>query len=123
MDLSVSTDAKDPETWKTIIRQNDDNDFFAAARTREFNSLVNKGMLKLVPLSHADGYRFYNARIFDEVKHLGAPTAYAKSRLVVQAFNDKEHGLQTGAPPCNDPRKACCFRCLSVVVCVCVFIA
>lgn len=40
----------------------------------------------------------YNSRFFDEVKHVGAPSAYAKSRLVVQAFNDKDHGLLTDAP-------------------------
>lgn len=100
MDISLSglDVIENPAVWKAVVMQSEDHDFFAAARTNEFNGLVDKGVFALVPESEAVGNRVYNSRFVDEVKHVGTPSAYAKSRLVVQAFNDKEHGLLTNAP-------------------------
>ena len=40
----------------------------------------------------------YGTRFVDEIKNAGKPNAYEKSRLVVQAYGDKSHGLITYAP-------------------------
>ena len=55
-------------------------------------------MFVVVSKSQAEGKRIYGGRFVDQIKNAGKPTAYKKSRFVVQAFNDKKHGLMTYAP-------------------------
>ncbi len=42
--------------------------------------------------------RLYGTRFVDEIRNLGASDEYTRSRLVVQAFNDKKHELMTHSP-------------------------
>lgn len=88
----------DPSIWKAAIPQSTDNAFFAAARIKEFNGLLDRGVFTLALEHEAAGYRVYGCRFVYEVKQAGTPSAYAKSRMVVQAFNDNKHGVMTGAP-------------------------
>ncbi len=48
--------------------------------------------------SEAENHRIFGARFVDTIKNEGTPNAFEKSRLVIQAFNDKLHGLLTHAP-------------------------
>ena len=80
------------------LQQSPDNTRFAQSRTVVFNGLVERGVFTLVPASDSEGHRIYGARFCDQVKNEGKPTAYEKSRLVVQAYNDNNHGLLTHAP-------------------------
>ena len=51
-------------------------------------------MFVTVPLSTVpNGIRIFNSRFVDEVKNAGTSTAFEKSRLVVQAYNDAEKEL------------------------------
>ena len=51
-------------------------------------------MFATVPLSTVpNGIRIFNSRFVDEVKNAGTSTAFEKSRLVVQAYNDAEKEL------------------------------
>ena len=52
----------------------------------------------MVPASEAGNFRVYGSRFVDEIKNAGQPNAYEKSRLVIQAFGYKDHGLMTYAP-------------------------
>lgn len=70
---------------------------FTAARNTRFTGLVENGVFALVPASAASGHRIYSAHIVDHVKIPDTPFAFAKSRFVVQAFNDKGNGLPTNA--------------------------
>lgn len=88
----------DATSWKTIVQQSDDHATIASSRAKEFNSLVDRGVLVLVPESDAKGYRIFNSSFVDTVKNGGTPSALPKSRLVIMAFNNKNHGLLTGAP-------------------------
>lgn len=62
------------------------------------NGLLEKGVFEPVSKRAAEGRRIYESRFVDEVKNKGTPNAYEKSRLVVQAYNDRGHGLLTYSP-------------------------
>lgn len=40
----------------------------------------------------------FNARFFDEIRHVGTPQARCKIRLIAQAYKYNTHGLLTYAP-------------------------
>lgn len=52
----------------------------------------------MVPSSESADHRIYVARFVDEVKNEKKPSAFEKSRLVVQAYNDTKYGLLTHPP-------------------------
>jgi len=62
---------------------------FEASRQKEINGLLERGVFKIVS-KIPPGVRLFNSRFVDDIKHQGTPKAYEKSRLVVQAYNDKE---------------------------------
>lgn len=74
------------------------NEAFQDARRKEIQGLLDQGVFAIVPATMAKGNRIYGSRFVDEIKNAGLTSAYAKSRLVVQAFEDKDHGLMTYAP-------------------------
>lgn len=61
---------------------------FKQSRLNEFNKLMERGVFCIVPRAEANGYQIYSARFVDEIKKVGAPEAFEKSRLVVQAYFD-----------------------------------
>ncbi|TAQ87858.1 hypothetical protein B7494_g3834 [Chlorociboria aeruginascens] len=62
---------------------------YFASRQKELNELLEKGVFKLVPLDDVPlGTRIFNSRFVDEVKHAGTSSAFEKSRLVIQAYNN-----------------------------------
>lgn len=71
---------------------------FAQSRMAEFNSLMNRGVFSIVPTTETGTSRVYGSRFVDTIKFAGKPQAHEKSRLVVQAYNDNNHGLLTHAP-------------------------
>jgi hypothetical protein len=82
----------------TIFLQNDnDTDTrgnFVDSRHAEVMGLIEKGVFEEVnPDEIPEGTRIFNSRFVDEVKHSGTPKAFEKSRLVVQAYNDREKDL------------------------------
>jgi hypothetical protein len=69
-------------------------DQFKESRQKEIDGLLEKGVFATVPLSTVpNGIRIFNSRFVDEVKNAGTSTAFEKSRLVVQAYNDTEKEL------------------------------
>lgn len=46
-------------------------------------------------MSQAQGQRMHGTRFDDKWKNEGTPNKLAESRLVVQTFDDNEHGLMT----------------------------
>lgn len=80
-----------PATYKAHFSQICDNGYYKALLAKAYNRLIEKGVFQLVDAGEAAGRRVYNSRSVDEIKSKGTPDAYAKSRLVVQAFLDKEH--------------------------------
>lgn len=92
-------DDDDISAYKTFIDEGQVIDKrFQISRTIEFNGLVERGVFRPVPESDAKGFRIYGSRFVDTVKNEGKPSAYKKSRFVVQAYNDSSHGLLTHAP-------------------------
>lgn len=71
---------------------------FEESRKKELDGLIERGGLIIVDKSEADGYRIYGSRFVDSIKNKGSQDEYHKSRLVVQAFKDKKHGLLTYSP-------------------------
>ncbi len=57
----------------------------------ELEGLFSKGVLQVVHASEAEGFRIYSSRFVNTVKNEGTPDEIEKSRLVVQAYNDKLH--------------------------------
>jgi hypothetical protein len=67
---------------------------YEESRRTEINGLLERGVF--VPVDEKDippGTRIYTFRFVDEVKNRGTDKAYEKSRLVVQAYNDREKTL------------------------------
>ncbi|KHJ30188.1 hypothetical protein EV44_g3772 [Erysiphe necator] len=63
---------------------------FEKSRQKEIQGLLEKGVFEYVRLSDIPlGTRIFNSRFVDEVKNKGTDKAFEKSRLVVQAFNNK----------------------------------
>lgn len=67
-------------------------DRFAASRKRELDGLLERGVMLPVPR------RVFGARFVDKLKDPGTSKESAKSRLVIQGFNDRADGLLTYAP-------------------------
>ena len=74
------------------------NGRFKDSRQAELNGLIEQGIFEIVSRKEAEGHRIYGTRFVDTVKNEGRPDAYEKSRLVVQGYADKSHGLLTYAP-------------------------
>lgn len=79
-------------------KKNEKHGQFKASRNIEFNKLLERQVFSFVDESEACGHRIYDSRFVDQIKNEGKPTAYEKSRMVVMAFNDRNHGLLTHAP-------------------------
>lgn len=71
---------------------------FTNSRKKELDGLLAQGVFLPVPKSESYGHRIFGCRFVDKIKNTGTPEAYAKSRLVVQGYNDKADGLLTHAP-------------------------
>jgi hypothetical protein len=62
---------------------------FVESRRKEINGLLEKGVFEIVHIDDVpEGTRIFNSRFVDEIKNKGTNTAYEKSRLVAQAYND-----------------------------------
>lgn len=66
---------------------------FTDSRQKEIDGLLEKGVFKIVSISKVPtGTRIFNSRFVDKIKNVGTATAFEKSRLIVQAYND--HGKE-----------------------------
>lgn len=79
------------------IPQSSDDRKYAASRQKEIDGLFERGVFSISDKSKAEGLRIYGSRFVDHVKNEGTPSAFEKSRLVVQGFNDW-HCFLTYAP-------------------------
>lgn len=66
---------------------------FASSRTTKFNKFVERSGFSTVPVSEAVSYFIYGARFVDQIKTVGISIACEMYRLVVQDYNDANHGL------------------------------
>jgi hypothetical protein len=63
---------------------------FVESRQKEIEGLINQDVFKIVDITDIPkGTRIFNSRFVDNVKDQGTTTPYEKSRLVVQAHNDR----------------------------------
>lgn len=63
---------------------------FVKSRQKELNGLLEKGVFQITSIDDMPpGTRLFNSRFVDEIKNPGTDKAFEKSRLVVQAYNDK----------------------------------
>ncbi|EKD14167.1 polyprotein [Drepanopeziza brunnea f. sp. 'multigermtubi' MB_m1] len=64
---------------------------FQESRAKELAGLMAQGILQVIPGTdpRAKGAKIFGSRFVDEIKGKGTPTLYEKSRIVVQAFQDK----------------------------------
>ena len=76
-----------------LLQSNACQPFFTESRRNEINGLLEKSAFEVVVISDIlIGMRIFNSRFVDEIKNKGTATAFEKSRLVVQAYND--HGKE-----------------------------
>lgn len=73
---------------------------FKKSRQKEVIGLLERGVFKRVERHEIpSGTRIFRSRFVDEIKNQGTAKAFEKSRLVIQAFNDKEkHIVLTQSP-------------------------
>ena len=63
---------------------------YAESRRKEINGLLNKGVFDVLILTEVPrGVRLFNFRFVDKIKNPRTSAAFEKSRLMVQAFNDR----------------------------------
>lgn len=94
----VNASGNDTLGRRAVVSQTTNHKTFELFRILEFNRLVDRGVFTLVPLFNENDYRKYDARFDNSVKNEETSHAFPKSRFVVRAFDDKNHGLQNGAP-------------------------
>lgn len=76
------------ETYTTAISAPWTNQI-AEARRKELTDLLEKQVFELVDITDVPvGMRVFGTKWVDTIKNEGTPMAYAKARLVIQAFND-----------------------------------
>lgn len=94
---------------------------FRISRQKEFAELMARKVFFIVPRQIARGFRIYESRFVNEIKNIGTPEAFEKSRLVVQTFNDNADIFIVYAPtiqqiseilllciaPCNEVMHTC----------------
>lgn len=85
---------------EAFLREHDEGTVsqFKESRAKEIKGLMEKGVFVPVHKNAAEGYRIFGCRFVDTIKNEGSKEAFEKSRLVVQGFNDRNHGLLTHAP-------------------------
>ncbi|KAI1005289.1 hypothetical protein K3495_g2938 [Podosphaera aphanis] len=73
---------------------------FSESRQIEINGLLEKGVFESVKIADVPpGARIFKSRFVDEIKNKGTSNAFEKSRLVVQAYKDKDkHLVLTQSP-------------------------
>ena len=78
----------------SILLQNDTSQpLFSKSRRKKINSLLEKSAFEVVAiLDIPSRMKLFHSRFVDEIKNEGTATAFQKSRLVVQAYND--HGKE-----------------------------
>jgi ribonuclease HI len=82
-----------------VFEKQEDDGLFAESREKELRGLLERGTFVVVKRERASGKRIYGTRFVDAVKSYGTSEAVTKSRLVVQAFNDRaSRQVLTGAP-------------------------
>ncbi|EED11471.1 hypothetical protein TSTA_007610 [Talaromyces stipitatus ATCC 10500] len=65
-------------------------------QSKEINSLLENGVFEVVKVDDIPkGTRIFNSRFVNEIKNWGTDKAFEKSRLVVQAYNDKGKEIST----------------------------
>jgi hypothetical protein len=64
---------------------------FALSRRKEIDGLLARGVFELISNNSREisKTRIFGLRMVNKVKGKGTATPYEKSRLVIQAFNDK----------------------------------
>ena len=76
-----------------FLKNNASEPPFTESRRKEINGLLEKDAFEIISISDVpSGMRIFNSRFVDEIKNEGTATAFEKSRLVVQAYND--HGKE-----------------------------
>lgn len=66
---------------------------FEKSRLQDFNALMDGRVFTVVSLSDKVNVRIYGLQFVETIKKAGKPDAFEKSRILVQAFSDKRHGL------------------------------
>jgi hypothetical protein len=79
---------KNPEIT-VFLQNNEDTVQFQTSRQSEVLGLLEKGVFE-VANDVPKGVRIFNSRFVNKVKNKGIKNAFTKSRLVVQAYNNKE---------------------------------
>ena len=76
-----------------FLENNASESLFIESRRKEINGLLEKNAFKVISISDiSSGMRIFNSCFVDEIKNEGTATAFEKSRLVVQAYNN--HGKE-----------------------------
>src|SRR5438046_9091959 len=59
--------------------------------------------------------RLFNSRFIDKIKNLGTDTAFEKSRLIMQAYNDDEKKLVLTQSPTIQHVSQCIILCIATM--------
>ena len=86
-----------PEIFlREVIKNNSEK--FREAQSKKMYGLFNRGTFEIVLATSVKNYKHYSGKFINKIKNIGTPHAYKKFKFVVQAFNNREHGLLTHAP-------------------------
>lgn len=90
---------------------------FTASRQKELDGLIQRGVFEFITVDQVPTHaRLFNSRFVDNIKLVGTPKAYEKSRLVVQAYNDSgKKTILTQSPTIQQVRQRL-ILCLAVSI-------
>jgi hypothetical protein len=95
---------EESESWDSALKTkvfgiNEYSHKFKESRMKELKELMARNTFKILKRLEAKGSRIYGTRFVDALKNTGKGSEFAKSRLDIQAFNDREkEGIPTRAP-------------------------
>lgn len=70
----------------------------ATSRIIEFNSLVERGVFTVADKFWAHEKQVFGSQFADVIKNEGEESSHKEGRPVIQAYNDKKHGMLTNVP-------------------------
>lgn len=71
---------------------------FLHSAMKEFSGLTDREVFTPVPLFAVKDHKIYGSLFVDTLENEGKPSAYKKSCLAAQGFNNSAHGFLTYAP-------------------------
>lgn len=94
----LPNEEQQPSIHAQRLTQSNDHHKFGHSRDKEIFGLLEQGVFAFEPCSMSEGSCLFKSHFCAYTEDKGLPTDFEKSRFVVMAYNDTDHGYITHAP-------------------------